>query len=88
MDQRWQPVREFALGASAARRRALALALVSLSLLLPMVGLADDHAAPTLAFLRFGQSPSFALTDMAVLDMLEVYGYIDAEERATLEAGQ
>lgn len=42
---------------------------------------------PTLAFLRFGQSPSFALTDMAVLDMLEVYGYINAEERATLADG-
>lgn len=42
---------------------------------------------PTLAFLRFGESPSFALTDMAVLDMLEVYGFINADERATLEAG-
>ncbi len=69
-------------------RRALALMLVSLLLLLPTASLADDNAAPTLAFLRFGQSPSFALTDMAVLDMLEVYGYINAEERATLEAGK
>ena len=52
----------------------------------PAVQAADD-GAPTLAFLRFGQSPSFALTDRAVLDMLEVYGYISAEERATMEAG-
>ena len=53
----------------------------------PAVQDADD-GAPTLAFLRFGQSPSFALTDRAVLDMLEVYGYISAEERATMEGGQ
>ena len=68
-------------------RRALALMLVSLLLLLPAASLADDDAVPTLAFLRFGQSSSFVLTDRAVLDMLEVYGYINADERATLEAG-
>ncbi len=68
-------------------RRVLCLALVSLMLLMPGVGMADDNAAPTLAFLRFGQSASFALTDMAVLDMLQAYGYINGEERATLEAG-
>ncbi len=68
-------------------RLALRLALVSLFFCLPARSLADGDAPPTLAFLRFGQSPSFALTDMAVLDMLEVYGYISAEERATLEAG-
>lgn len=45
----------------------------------------DDK--PTVAFLRFGQSQAFALTDMAVLDMLEVYGFISAEERGALEAG-
>ncbi len=69
-------------------RRALCLALVSLLLLMPTMSQAADDAVPTLAFLRFGQSPSFALTDMAVLDMLEVYGYISAEERAMLEAGR
>ncbi len=69
-------------------RRALALMLVSLLLLIPAASLADGDAVPTLAFLRFGQSTSFALTDMAVLDMLEVYGFISAEERATLEGGK
>ena len=49
---------------------------------------AADDATPTLAFLRFGQSPSFALTDMAVLDMLEVYGFISADERAALDSGE
>ena len=67
--------------------RALYLVLVSLVLLFPTVSQAADHGLPTLAFLRFGQSPSFALTDMAVLDMLEIYGFINAEERAMMEAG-
>ncbi|MCY3867045.1 MAG: ABC transporter substrate binding protein [Chloroflexi bacterium] len=75
-------------GRGAIHHRALCLALVSLFLLIPTVSQAADDGVPTLAFLRFGQSPSFALTDMAVLDMLEVYGYISAEERATLEAGR
>ena len=69
-------------------QRALCLVLVSLLLLIAMVSYAADDDVPTLAFLRFGQSASFALTDMAVLDMLEVYGYISAEERSTLEAGR
>lgn len=67
--------------------RALCLVLASLLLLWPTGVHAADDSAPTMAFLRFGQSASFALTDMAVLDMLEVYGFINAEERATLEAG-
>ena len=64
-----------------------ALVILLLALLLPPASMAADDDAPTLAFLRFGQSPSFALTDRAVLDMLEVYGFINAEERATMEAG-
>ena len=72
---------------SRTRKRALGLLLVSLFLLLSTVGLAAADDTPTLAFLRFGQSPSFALTDMAVLDMLEAYGLINADERAVLDAG-
>ncbi len=64
-----------------------ALVILLLALLLPPASMAADDDGPTLAFLRFGQSPSFALTDRAVLDMLEVYGFINAEERATMEAG-
>ncbi|MCY3979086.1 MAG: ABC transporter substrate binding protein [Chloroflexi bacterium] len=66
---------------------ALLLALFSLLILLPRASQAADDTVPTLAFLRFGQSSSFALTDRAVLDMLETYGFISADERATLEAG-
>lgn len=75
-------------GRIALARRALRLALFCLCLCLPAVSQANDDSVPTLAFLRFGQSPSFALTDTAVLDMLEVYGYINTAERATLAAGQ
>ena len=65
----------------------LPLILLLLAMLLPPAAMAADNEAPTLAFLRFGQAPAFDLTDMAVLDMLEVYGLISAEERATLDAG-
>ena len=65
----------------------IAFALLLLALLMPgMAAFADDDV-PTLAFLRYGQSPAFALTDKAVLDTLEVYGYISREERMTLMQG-
>ena len=73
---------------NAARLRiALPLFVTMLLLFMMSAPASADDDNPTLAFLRFGQSPSFALTDMAVLDMLEVYGYINADERVTLEAG-
>ncbi len=65
----------------------LPFVILLLALLLPLAPTLAQEEKPTLAFLRFGQSPSFALTDMAVLDMLEVYGFISADERAELEAG-
>ena len=65
----------------------LPLILLLLAMLLPPAAMAADDETPTLAFLRFGQAPAFALTDMAVLDMLEVYGFISAEERGALETG-
>ncbi|MCY3781165.1 MAG: ABC transporter substrate binding protein [Chloroflexi bacterium] len=68
------------------RLKGLLLLLVFLCLLLGPATLADGDA-PTLAFLRFGNSPDFQLTDKAVLDMLEAYGYVSAAERATLQAG-
>ena len=62
-------------------------AVLLLSLLLPSAALAADDDVPTLAFLRYGQSPAFALTDKAVLDTLEAYGYIGMEDRQTLLQG-
>ncbi len=67
------------------RSRIVMVLLLGLLLLsLAPVASADDDA-PTVAYLRFGQSPSVALTDKAILDMLEVYGYISADERAVLD---
>ena len=64
----------------------LASLLVALLASASTVALANDENM-TLAFLRYGQSQSFALTDKAVLDMLQVYGYINADERAVLDGG-
>ena len=55
-------------------------------MMLGPAALANDDV-PTLAYLRFGNSPDFQLTDKAVLDMLEAYGYLSADERATLQDG-
>ena len=50
--------------------------LISLFALLPVS--ADDHT-PTIAILRFGALPSLEITEGAVLDLLESYGYLSAE---------
>ena len=73
--------------APGAFRKSLALSIALLMTLLSIAPAAAQDEVPTLAFLRFGQLPTFALTDMAVLDMLQAYGYIDEEARATLEGG-
>ena len=71
-----------------ARGACLALLIVmALCALAPAAALADDDV-PTVAFLRYGQHPTLSLVDMAVLDLLEEYGYIDAEERSTLDGGR
>ena len=62
------------------------LLVLVFALLLPGAALADDDA-PTLAFLRFGVNPIFALADAGVLDTLQAYGYINADERAQLDGG-
>ena len=40
---------------------------------------------PTVAILRFGSLPSLDITEGAVLDLLESYGYISADENRILE---
>ena len=67
--------------------RRFSLIFLLLALLLPGVIVAADDA-PTLAILSFGRSPAFNLTEQAIFDSLEVYGFVTADERATLEAGQ
>ncbi|MYD11781.1 MAG: hypothetical protein F4X02_17265 [Chloroflexi bacterium] len=64
----------------------LTLLLVLFGSLLGPAALAQADT-PTLAYLRFGNSPDFQLTDKAVLDMLQAYGYVSGEERAALRGG-
>ena len=66
--------------------RLLLYAALLICLLMGSLALADDDL-PTLAYLRFGTNPQLELTDKAVLDMLQAYGYISAEERATMTGG-
>jgi len=58
----------------------LVLALLFASLLVA----ADDHR-PTVAILRFGALPTLDITEGAVLDLLESYGYLSPEENRILE---
>ncbi len=63
--------------------RKVLLAILILALLLPLAAVqADEH--PTIAILSFGELPTNAVTEGAVLDVLESYGFIKADERATL----
>lgn len=63
----------------------LALILASLLLLVPMAT-AQDAGNPTIAILRFGDAMNIDIssTESGVLDVLEAFGYISADERATL----
>lgn len=47
---------------------------------------AQDDRVPTVAILRFGALPSLDITEGAVLDLLESYGYLSPEENRILEA--
>ena len=63
-------------------------ALLWLGLIWLMVGpaaLAQDNDKPTIAWLKWGDSRNVALAEKAILDMLEVYGFINPEERALLD---
>ncbi len=63
--------------------RKIVLAILILALLLPLAAVqADEH--PTVAVLSFGELPTNAVTEGAVLDVLESYGFISAEERMTM----
>lgn len=60
--------------------------LLLLALLLPAATLASDDV-PTIAFLRYGVSPYYRLTDNGVLDTLQAHGYLSESERATVDGG-
>lgn len=46
---------------------------------------AQEMDIPNIAIIRFGPLRPFMLSQKGTLDMLEAYGYLSAEERATLE---
>ena len=62
-------------------------ALLALALLLPIAAVhAEDN--PTVAILRFGSLRTFDVTEGSILDVLESYGFISAEENAILHTRQ
>ena len=61
------------------------LLLTLTSLLIAPTAIAQGDDKPTIAWLKWGDSRNVALAEKAILDMLEVYGFINAEERALLD---
>lgn len=60
-----------------------------LLLMLPLgSSMAQDNDNPTVAILRFGNLPTFDTTEGAILDVLESYGFISAEENSLLHNRQ
>ena len=68
-------------------KKLLATFLMALVLLVPP-GLAQDTEKPTVAMMGFGWFPSFEVTEGAIFDLLQSYGFISAEENAILENRQ
>ena len=64
------------------------LLMFSLLLLLIPASMADEDDKPVIAMLRFGPVPIFSLAQKGTVDMLEAYGFINAEERDILYEGQ
>ena len=69
------------------KKKAL-LWLVLIGLLVGPAALAQDNDKPTIAWIKWGDSRNVALAEKAILDMLEVYGFITPEERALLDEEQ
>ena len=67
--------------------RRLVLLAILLALLLAPAAVADD-ANPSIAIIRFGPVSDNSITEGAVLDILESYGYISTAENRLLESRQ
>ena len=65
-------------------RKRIVLTLVMLALLITPAALAQDMENPTIAILRYGRTTLNNLTKKGILDMLEAYQFINADERALL----
>ncbi len=59
--------------------------LALISLLAAPASFAQDDDKPTIAWLKWGDSSNVALAEKAILDMLQVYGFINEDERALLD---
>ncbi len=64
--------------------KTVVLLLTLIGLLIAPVAIAQDDDKPTIAWLKWGDSSNVALAEKAILDMLEVYGFINTDERALL----
>ena len=70
-------------------RALLTLLTVLLSVPLHLAAQADSSPPPpSIAILRFGPSPAVTLTEGAILDVLESYGFITSDENRMLEERQ
>ncbi len=66
----------------------LTKSLLLLSIFLIPLGLARAEDKPTVVILRFGPLTTFDTTEGAILDVLESYGFISADENAFLHTRQ
>ena len=67
--------------------RKLSLLVLFIALLIPSA-VAQDDDKPTVAMMGFGWFPAFEVTEGAIFDMLQSYGFISAEENAILVSRQ
>ncbi len=70
------------------RKRVLIFVLLFLIAIFSGVALAQGDGNPAIAILRFGPSDALAITEGAILDVLESYGFITSEENRQLEQRQ
>ncbi len=62
--------------------------LLIVTLLVATPALAQDAGKPTIAILRYGGTTLTALAETGILDMLEAYGIVNADERAILDQAE
>ena len=67
-------------------RRPLVLILLLSLMVMPALQAQDDDI-PTIAMMNFGYSAGQTLATKGAFDVLQAYGYFNAEERAVLDAG-
>ena len=66
--------------------RKLTILMLVVVTLFPALVLSADDQNPKIAILRFGALPNIDITEGAILDVLESYGYISTEENRIFES--